>query len=101
VDAVLPFKPVALFTNCAPPDVIHASVLRLLKKTSLPVGVYANGDGGPEDKAGWAFQGKDLSDSYADYGAKWWEAGATVVGACCGSNPEYIKKLDAVRKRLA
>lgn len=101
VDAVLPYKPVALFTNCAPPNVIDASVTRLLKKTALPVGVYGNGDGGPDDGAGWAFKGKDLSGSYAEYGKKWWTAGATVVGACCGSNPDYIRKLDEVRKHLA
>lgn len=100
VAAVLPYKPVALFTNCAPPDVIDASVQRLLAATTLPVGVHANGDGGPQDVAGWAFTGKDLSASYAEYGKKWWAAGATVVGACCGSNPSYIRKLDEVRKQL-
>jgi S-methylmethionine-dependent homocysteine/selenocysteine methylase len=101
VDAVMPYKPVLIMTNCAPPDVIDASVARLLKKCDVPVGVYANGDGAPEDKAGWAFKDKDLSGAYAAWGEKWWKQGAAVVGACCGSNPEYIRKLDEVRKRLA
>ena len=98
IAAVLPYNPVALLSNCSPPNVIGASVDRLLHITTVPIGVYANGDGSPEDTKGWAFSGDDLSDAYATYGEQWWRNGVSIVGACCGSNPAYIRKLDTIRR---
>lgn len=52
-------------------------------------GAYANAAAWNGTKVGAA--------RYADLAASWVEAGAELVGACCGTGPEYV---DAVRRRL-
>ncbi len=84
----------ALGVNCSlGPDSIAPLVADMLATTSLPVVVQANA-GLPRiehDKTVY-------SVSPADYAAAvrpMIDAGATILGGCCGTSPEYIKLLAA------
>jgi 5-methyltetrahydrofolate--homocysteine methyltransferase len=69
-----------------------APVLRSL--TELPLWIKANA-GLPE-----LIDGKPVysmtADAYASYVKQILEAGVCVIGGCCGTSPEYIKKIRAV-----
>ncbi len=83
----------AILTNCRPLDVISSSVEKLIKISPVPVGVYANGDGHPDDAEGWLFEGQHPEERYADFAKRWLDAGVSIIGGCCGTTPEYIKRL--------
>ncbi len=80
--------------NCGVGPEAYVPVAELLSEhAGLPVFVYANaglpGDGEycpPEEFAGW--------------GRKLAEAGATVVGGCCGSTPKHISALASAIKGI-
>lgn len=69
-----------------------ASVLRSLAE--LPVWIKANA-GLPELIGGKTVYSM-TADKYASYVKYILEAGACVIGGCCGTSPEYIKKIRAV-----
>ena len=86
--------------NCCAPEAITAA-LPALKATGAPyVGGYANTfTPVPET---WTLDGSEPSDglldlridldptAYLAHVVAWWEAGATVVGGCCGTRPAHI-----------
>ena len=40
---------------------------------------------------------EDLSaDAYAEHAMDWVEKGATVIGGCCGTSPDYIAKIKSL-----
>lgn len=93
--------PIAGFlANCCAPEAITAA-LPALRATGAPyVGGYANTfTPVPET---WTLDGSEPSDGFVDlrvdldpaaylaHVATWWEAGATVVGGCCGTRPAHI-----------
>jgi 5-methyltetrahydrofolate--homocysteine methyltransferase len=89
----------ALGLNCslAPKDMMPV-VKRLLKVASIPVIVKPNA-GLPE-----VVDGKTVyalgADEFAKDMREIVELGARVVGGCCGTTPEYIKKLTAATRDL-
>jgi len=68
-------------------------MLRLVEKVSpsRPLAVYANA-GRPSYQEGRIVYGT-TPDYFADFGRRIAEAGAVVVGGCCGTTPEHIKAL--------
>ena len=89
----------AFLFNCCATDVISAAIPGLKALTDKPVGAYGNdirtlesqddADAGRCDKLDPAV--------YADIVSGWIEAGATIVGGCCGTGPDHIA---AIRARL-
>lgn len=53
------------------------------------VGAYANA-GGPED---WGISDIAAVSRYVEYARCWTDAGATIVGSCCGTGPLHIAAL--------
>lgn len=90
---ILPFEPFAILTNCSSPTTIGVSLERLLKVSDdvIPIGVYGNGDGQPDNGLGWKFTGNMNADRYLLYVKKWLVDGASIIGGCCGTNPDYIR----------
>jgi homocysteine S-methyltransferase len=89
----------AVGVNCVAAPGIETQV-RLLH-TLLPpaVGVAAYGNVGHADAEGnWVCSDAVDAEAYADYVEAWVDAGATVVGGCCGTTPETIR---VVAERLA
>lgn len=79
-----------VLVNCV--GVPHVgSYLEALLRVGLPVGVYANA-GRPDDHIGWTVGPHGLgAQRYAEAAMAWVEAGASVVGGCCGTGPEHLE----------
>lgn len=96
-----------LVNCCAPESITNA--MRELKATGATyVGGYANtfqpvptdwsldGDGETDGLLGLR---DDLTPKqYCTHAARWLQAGATVIGGCCGTRPAYIAQLNSLIK---
>lgn len=85
----------AMLLNCCSTASITAGLPRL--RAALPphmvAGGYANGFHLISGKQTDSYQ-KDLTpDAYCDIAKNWAEAGAGVIGGCCGVFPEHVEKL--------
>jgi S-methylmethionine-dependent homocysteine/selenocysteine methylase len=70
---------------------IPAAVESLRSATALPVGCYPNlGHGAGTE---WAFETEVGPADYGDMARSWLDAGAQVIGGCCGVTPEHIAAL--------
>ena len=83
IDAVAPFGPLAVGVNCLPPESVPPC-LGVLQRADLPFLVYANLIGPGERRS---------PQEYARLARGWIEAGARIVGGCCGTRPEHIRAL--------
>ena len=101
----------ALLFNCAKPEVMKkavetASAVFAEKGVSLKIGVYANAfETDTDDKAaneGLHDTRQDLTgDAYSRFACDWAEAGATMIGGCCGIGAEHIHRVaGALRARV-
>jgi S-methylmethionine-dependent homocysteine/selenocysteine methylase len=89
----------AVLVNCAPPEDVTNAVGRLRGATKRAVGGYAQI--GRFDPPSWKFEFHPrFADSeswsperYAEAALAWREAGARVIGGCCGTNPDHIRAL--------
>lgn len=91
----------ALLFNCSQPEVMRAAVEAARAQpeaAGLRIGVYANAFP-PQPKTAAANDGLDpIRDdldpaSYLRWAESWVEAGASVVGGCCGIGPDHIAAL--------
>ena len=89
------YKPIYASVNCRPAVQMEKAVKALSSASHCPVGVYANGEGLPDDDMGWAFpEGLGVAtERYLEIAQSWVEEGATLIGGCSGTTPEYIKAL--------
>lgn len=80
----------AVLVNCIPASKTLAFVERLAG-LGVPFGAYANA-GAPEEGLGWGAAGGETgaADAYASLARAWVEAGASLVGGCCGTGPAHI-----------
>ena len=89
--------------NCCAPESITLAMPLLAEKGVACFGGYANTfQAIPEN---WKLDGSKASDgslnlrsdldpkSYASHVARWLQAGATVVGGCCGTGPAHIAEI--------
>jgi S-methylmethionine-dependent homocysteine/selenocysteine methylase len=86
----------AVLVNCTPAALTRTYVERLAG-LGVPFGAYANA--GRED-GGIGWNAPDGSHAYAVYAAlarTWLDAGATLVGGCCGTGPEHVSALLSLR----
>jgi S-methylmethionine-dependent homocysteine/selenocysteine methylase len=93
----------ALLFNCSKPEVMQAAVettAHVFRKmgADIEIGVYANAFEGQQGDAA-ANEGlhdtrNDLNDDvYSRYACSWAEAGATIIGGCCGIGAAHIHRL--------
>ncbi len=90
------FSPSAIMVNCVHPALAGGVITTLKSLTPSPVGVYANvGIAGCEtaDRLEVAVSAAE----YFDYAVKWKKIGAVLIGGCCGTNPDYIRKLSILK----
>lgn len=83
----------AVLVNCVP-AVRTLEFVRALTRLHVPFGAYANA-GSPDDRLGWTGPAHDphAADRYADLARTWVDAGATIIGGCCGTGPAHIRAL--------
>ena len=75
--------------NCSTgPEHMLPVVAKLARATRLPIAVQPNA-GLPVQKAGVTIFPMTAAEM-AEYAPKFYEAGASVIGGCCGTTPEYI-----------
>ncbi len=94
VAAVVPLQPLAVLVNCLPPSNV-AACWPPLRASGLRFGAYAN-LGTPDDETGFTRSEDCTPEEFAALAAAWIEAGARIVGGCCGTTPAHI---DAVAQR--
>lgn len=83
----------AVLVNCLPATRAHAWLLPLLDlDLAVPIGIYANA-GHPKEGLGWQADPNLAAGRYADLAEGWVEAGATLIGSCCGTGPATISEL--------
>ena len=84
---------VAVGVNCSPPASAIQAVARLAEAVHLPVVAYPN-RGADWDAATKAWRGGDDVDMGV-VAAGLVEAGATIVGGCCGTGPSDVRAIAA------
>ena len=89
----------AVLFNCSRAEVMADAVRDALSVCSLPVGVYPNlFEEVSDDDANEVLhdvRADASADAYARWAEGWVEAGATIVGGCCGTDARHIAALSA------
>lgn len=82
----------AVLINCTAASLTLPYVRALVGEgLGVPVGAYANA-GHTHEGLGWSRHiGADRR--YASLAAEWMEAGAEILGSCCGTGPEHVRAL--------
>lgn len=83
----------AVLVNCVPASET-ARYVDAVADLGVPFGAYANA-GHADERIGWA-RPEELPGSpeaYAEIAAEWVDAGATILGSCCGTGPAHIEAL--------
>jgi S-methylmethionine-dependent homocysteine/selenocysteine methylase len=82
----------AVLVNCVP----VLETLRFVEAIAdlgVPFGAYANA-GAADDEIGWRADPDPRGvERYATEARRWVEAGATLIGSCCGTSPAHIRAL--------
>ncbi len=92
----------AVLVNCVPPEDAARGLEKLAGATELPTGVFAQI--GSFDPPSWKFEFHPQfsateawpPERYAQTARRWVEAGARVIGGCCGTGPEHVRALRGV-----
>jgi homocysteine S-methyltransferase len=83
---------VAVGVNCTAPRHILSLVKSIRAVTTKPIVVYPNsGEVYDGDRKRWS--GTAEPDELADAARGWFEAGARLLGGCCRTRPEHIRRL--------
>lgn len=89
----------AVLFNCSHTDAMLAAVRSARSACSLPIGVYPNLFSEVEDVDANEILHEVRTDAppevYATWADAWIEAGATMVGGCCGATAPHIAALSA------
>lgn len=99
VKLVSKYDPLFIALNCMNIKTITKLMKKLKKLTNLPIGAYGQGDGEPDDDEGWRFTRDKGVKIYLNEAKNWLKDGVQVIGGCCGTNPEYIKRLSTLIPR--
>ena len=95
VQALEGCTPAALLVNCTSCNAVTAAIRRLRELTDLPIGGYANPvleepEGGEPE---FEISNPIGPDEYAAVAKGWIADGATVIGGCCDTSPDFIAAL--------
>lgn len=95
----------ALLFNCSQPEVMEAAVkaARAVLPPSIRIGIYANAFATEADDTDANADLHDIRpdltpENYRRFAEKWVNAGASLIGGCCGIGPEHIEALSAAMK---
>jgi S-methylmethionine-dependent homocysteine/selenocysteine methylase len=96
VAAVARLGPSACSINCVSPRTLGPIVERLKSLTDLPLAVYGNvGQPGKEKEEQLLLRDID-PPAYAGFAESWLRQGAAIIGGCCGTTPEYIRRIKSL-----
>ncbi len=98
VSAVEQYDPLFIGVNCVSPGIATLTLRKLKQLTSIPLSVYAQGEGMPRDDQGWVFEESHEREDYTTHARQWLQEGAQVIGGCCGTSPAYIEGIRGLVK---
>ncbi len=99
VSEILPLAPDAIGMNCSVgPKTMLDALEHLRTLTTLPISVQPNA-GLPQNIGGRNIY-MTSPEYIAEYAKRFIQAGASIVGGCCGTNPEHIKAIRRAVKAL-
>ena len=84
-------SPAAFSINCVSPRFLGSIVTDLKSHTALPIAVYGNVGIPESEQHGWEFTHDISEEQYAAHSKEWSRIGASIIGGCCGTTPEYIR----------
>ncbi len=80
--------------NCRPVDTVDEAFRKLSSAYEGVIGLYPNGVGHAHDGLGWCFEDHDHEiQDFTASALEWKNAGAKIIGGCCGTTPAYIRAL--------
>jgi S-methylmethionine-dependent homocysteine/selenocysteine methylase len=89
----------AVLFNCSQPEVMEPAVREAAAATRIPIGVYSNAFVHADDEGANSSLHELRDDvtpaAYLVWARRWVDAGATLVGGCCGVGPDHIAALSA------
>ncbi len=85
----------AILLNCAPPEDITVALGQLARHARVPIGAYPHI--GRFDPPEWLFTDEYPPSKYREAAALWKQMGARILGGCCGTTPDHIAALGALR----
>ena len=96
-------EPDAYLVNCCAANLVTPSIKALKELTDIPIGGYANAENVALDTANsnlkfaaerhWDSAIEINEKAYLEEAKLWIKEGASIVGGCCRTNPNYIKEL--------
>lgn len=96
IDEIVPYLERATFLgiNCFPANQLTEQVEHLRKLTPeyLPIAAFGN-VGFADENGGWVNTDAIDPNRYSEYAQEWVDAGANIVGGCCGTTPETTKSM--------
>ena len=87
IAALQPFEPLAVGVNCLPPSNVAACLPALQAAGRFLV--YAN-LGKPDATTGFRHSEACSPETFAAHAGRWLDAGAGLVGGCCGTTPAHL-----------
>lgn len=98
LEIIKSFQPSAVLLNCMHPALIDKLVDKLKAALNFHIGVYAN-IGYPNNNNENKVVEKSVStEQYLNHARNWKKSGVKIIGGCCGTTSEYIKKLSHLKK---
>ncbi|MCA0993090.1 homocysteine S-methyltransferase [Pseudalkalibacillus hwajinpoensis] len=82
----------AIGINCASPSLVTKAIHQLVSQTDKPIIVYPN-SGEFYDAKTKTWREGESCDGIVDESNEWFQAGARLIGGCCRTSPEQIKRL--------
>jgi len=98
LDTLCDLSPDAVAVNCLPPRAVHRC-LSVLAAQGLPFGVYANL--GAPSTDGFTRSDACSPARFAARARGWVEAGARLIGGCCGTTPEHLAAVSEMLARVS
>ena len=83
----------AILVNCTGVDAMTVCLDTLSRTTSLPIGCFPNVGSPDLSSVTWRFDASMTPERFAHEGLTWVQAGAQIVGGCCGTGPAHIRAL--------
>jgi S-methylmethionine-dependent homocysteine/selenocysteine methylase len=83
--------------NCSPPEVMEPAIREAREASDLPIAAYANafvlnhGEGANESLS--ELRDDMIPAAYTTWAGRWIEAGASIVGGCCGVGADHVSAL--------
>ncbi len=96
INAIADLHPAMFSLNCISPRYLENPIQQLKSaiansKLEIPFAVYGN-IGDPDIRDGKIIRDVD-EDEYVKFALEWKELGASIIGGCCGTTPEYIRRI--------